>query len=261
MPAGAGLLIGGRRSSGSAFTPASLAGLTSWFRADLGHAPVSDGTELSSLLDQSGAGVLPSIATFGANHGPTFVASGINGKPDMDWSSGASTVLAGSSPTAILGTTGVTLFAVVRTTNTAAGRIYGMQYNAFHYLLAVNYSGGLGDGIASYLTADFTEARSDAPINDGNPHVVIGCWSTSDNTGRIYVDGPVAAATTAASATQPAPGGGDVNAAGAGSDGASVFQTYTGRLPEFGSYLRALDGVPADLAALLGYLKAEYGVP
>jgi hypothetical protein len=254
---GVGPLIVGRGSGGSPFTPPSLSGCDAWFRADLGRT--MSGSEITSIADQSGALLLPSLDRIST--GPTYLASGINGLPDIQWDAGSSTTLAASSlPLIVLGTTAITLFAIFQTSNSAAGRLWGMQYNAFHYLLAVNYSGGFGDGIVSYLTEDASEARSDTPLTDGTPHVAIACWSQSDNTARLYIDGTTPALITAASVGPIAPLAGDVNAAGAGSDGVSVFQTYTGQMPEWGAYDRALDAVPADLAALVGYLKGRAGL-
>jgi hypothetical protein len=234
------------------FTPPDLTLCTSWFRADLGVS--LSGSEVTDLADQSGAGILPTLTRVGALPGPTLDSSGIGGRADLIWDAGIGTLLAGNMAM-LAGVDGITLAVIMQSTNTAAGRMWGMQYNAFHYLLGVNLSGGLGDGIASYVTEDITEARSDAPVNDGTTHIIIGTWSAVDELARIYIDGTTPAIITAVSATAPTSGAGDVNAAGGGSDGSAIYQGYTGRMPEFLSYGRPLDADGgADLVTLYNYL-------
>lgn len=242
-------------ASSGGFTPPDLSLCTSWFRADLGVS--LSGSEVTDLADQSGAGILPTLTRVGALPGPTLDPTGIGGRADLIWDAGIGTLLAGNMAM-LAGVDGLTLALIMQSTNTAAGRLFGMQYNAFHYLLGVNLSGGLGDGIASYFTADITEARSDAPVNDGTTHIIMATWSAADELARLYVDGTTPAIITAVSATAPASGAGDVNAAGGGSDGAAVYQGYTGRMPEFLSYGRPLDaGGGADLVTLFNYLTGN----
>lgn len=226
--------------------PSSMAGLNSWFRAD--SNVTFNGSKVASIGDKSGAGVLPSLSASGAQQ-PTFLPSGIGGLPDIQWSS--VTGLVGSS--ALLGTTGVSLFAIIQTTDATADRIvWGMRYALFHYSFDLNRTSNL----LSYTTFNSTIAYSAAAINDGAPHFVVSTWSTSDNTARLYVDGALQSTVTSASViTNPAT---DYNAAGCGSIGpGTIVGSYTGQMPEWGSFSRALTA--AEVATLTTYGKNQIG--
>lgn len=71
-------------ASAAAFTPASLTGLTAWYKADAGTSSTVNGTALSAWNDQSGNGNNLTQAT-GVNQ-PTYQAAVQNGLPIVRFS-------------------------------------------------------------------------------------------------------------------------------------------------------------------------------
>jgi len=98
------------------FTPQSIAGLKMWVKADAGIT-YGSGSSVSGWADQSGNG--NSFAQGTASKQPTFVASGINGRPSLQFA-------AGNSQTMTVSTNfpaPVTVLYVARMTGGTMGRI------------------------------------------------------------------------------------------------------------------------------------------
>ncbi len=245
-----------------AWDPAIVASNNAWFKA--GNSQSLTGALINSLGDNSGAGILATLTSSGAAR-PTYIApggAGINGLADIAWTSaGGGTNLIGNNT--LLATTAITSFAIFKTTSTAVGRLWGMQYADYHHELTVNKLDGLipdgGVGTTNFTVPGNNFARADLGSNDGNPHTLIGTWSQSDNTARLYLDGTIASqtGTNAAVITNAV---NDTNAAGCGyrASNGVIYEPFTGNMPEWGTFNTVLSS--SDRIKLAIYLASQAGI-
>lgn len=245
-----GISVANNYASGVAWSPASLPGLNSWFRAD-SNVTLATG-KVSAIGDKSGAAVLSSLSQATAGAQPLFVASGINALADITW--GTSTALGGNQT--LLGSTALTLACIFKTSQATLGRLWGMSYNGYDYGFEINRVAG---ALSFFINgANFADSNS-TTLNNNLAHVAIATWSTVDNTGRLYIDGTTAATSTLTAAGSIVHTSTDENAAGASLDsGNAPFTGYVGNMPEWLSS----NAVPSagDLNNLWTYLRGRAGI-
>lgn len=247
-----------QKSSGGtpAWSPASLPGLVLWLRASAGVT--LNGSTISAMADQSGAGIITSFAQATASAQPTFIAaggSGINGKADISWSPSTATGIYGT--TASLFTTAGTWATAFKTTTSQTDRtMCGARFNNYHFDLSTDTVNG-GQYLAranTSVSGTVVHKSTSTALNDGAVHTLIAVWTGATLT--LYVDGAAQAAPPACTGTLVSPAtnndpncwGGAINAAGL------VSNQWVGQSPE---YIVAHQAASAgDVANLHTYLAA-----
>jgi hypothetical protein len=233
------------------FNPSFIPSLTSWFRADLGMT--LSGSDVVTWIDQSGAGIQPSLSPLIAS--PQYEASGINGLPDLTFVAASSQSLVGTN--ALLGTTGVTLFGIFRTTSAGVHCIWGMQYNAYHYAIFLNVN-SVTAGQLWFYDGNADHVISPATYNDGAPHCFVSTYDSGSGDMKLYVDNgstPVVTGTGSGTIQNTA---GDLNAIGSSTGASANDRYFSGSIAEVGSYSAALASV--NVAKLMSYLKTRAGI-
>jgi hypothetical protein len=176
----------------SGFNPKSIAGLSAWFDALDAASITLNGSTVSQWLDKSGSGRTLSQAS--ASQQPSYVTSGISGKPSLELDgtnhnmSGSSTLI--SQP--------FTVYAVVKSDDTATNRnimsggtsgtppVLAVNSSEFLVLFAgANLAATSGDvKTASVLTGLFDGSssagrRNGTQVVSGNAGTI--AWSPTDN--------------------------------------------------------------------------------
>lgn len=248
-----GFLAMAARAQGGApaFTPLSIAGLTSWFRADLGMT--LSGADVTTWDDQSAAGILPTLTPLLAS--PQYVASGINGNPDLNYTAASTQSLKGS--TTVLGTTAVALFGIFKSSGIGIYLLWGMQYNFYHHAVFMNYSGA-NAGKLSLLDGSGVEIQSPATYNNGAPHVFVGTYTSVGGAMALYVDDGASPVVTGTGSGAIANAALDKNAVGGSTGAAASDRYFNGSIPEVGSYNVVPSG--PDIISLVNYLKTRAGI-
>lgn len=229
-------------------TPAQIFGanLVLWARADLGVT--LNGSTVAAWADQSGAGNNLAQGTGAAQ--PTFLASGINGLADMQYSGGQ--FLIGTATDIV--TTALTAAIIMKTSTLAnADQPFGKGEATTQWLFA-----GATAGKIRLSIGGGNNAISDNAVNDNAVHYVTGRWASAVSGGLITlsVDGVDQATTSTFVGTIS---GIDKNGTGSeisSADAGASF--YTGQLPEV--VLANVLASAAQLAALNAYLKSRAGL-
>lgn len=223
--------------------------LTSWFKADEGITLNSG--NVSNWTDVSYEGKTDMAQPTAAAQ-PLFVSSGMNSLPDLSLS--GSTWLYGSST--VLGTTGVTLFGIFKTSSNGTMLVFGMQYNDYHHALFMNGNGSSIGQLFFTVVDGASITISTAAYNDNNPHCFICTYNGSDV--RIYVDDPTTAVATGSTSGNITNFNGDLNAIGSSTGAGPVNDRYfIGHISEVGSYSSALDA--PSIVSLMMYLRGRAG--
>lgn len=253
---GGGFSSGG--SAGAAPVPvlpptAIGTGLKAWFRADSGVT--LNTTKVASYADKSGAGITPTFGQDDTSLQPTWTSSGINSLPDIVF--GGGTFLSGSS--ALYGTTGVTIFGIMKTTSIGTMFLWGMQYNQYHYALFMN-SDGAHQGQLSFFPSDnLNVVPTPSTYHDGLPHCFVGTFDSNTGACALYVDNGVTPVTSIiGSPTLIGNGVQDKNAMGSSVGAVGNDRVFNGNIPEVGAYDNPLSA--PDVASLMSYLRSRAGI-
>lgn len=197
-----------------------------------------DGTKITAWDDELGA---HDMAQTTDAVRLTYVASGINSKPQATGAGGGTGMYTDSTP---WGTTAITLGVAVAWTSSTANRIvFGSQYNGYHYSIGTDATNpGQVDFRLGTDGQNLTTIKSDSTsLNDGVLHDVICTWDGS--TMRMYVDGVLQAETASVSGTIDTPASlSDLNSIGGG------VSTSNQNAP-FGGFIGIIKGAVACSAA------------
>lgn len=232
--------------SGRFATPADIAGLVGWWRADLG---VTTATGVSQWNDQSTSGFNVAQATGSAQ--PALIASAYNGKPCVRFVSASSQVLTRAS-TDILAAGAYSIFAACKMTanNQAAFSNCGSASNG----IGMPFTDGANRSVLHPGVAAFDDAAFNASA--------LEIWSavrgaSAKPTLRIL---SAPASLSGAATTMVDPGASANLAIGARTDQASgvPFGFLDGDIAEIAVYNVAL--TDAQVFAIENYMRARYGV-
>lgn len=239
-------------SNSHGIVPTDLSNSTSWFRADLGIT--LNGSTVASWADNSRAAICPTLEQSDDSLQPTYIASGINSLPDIQFHDVTNSYLYGS--TDLLGTTGITLFVTFKTSNSGTEFIWGMQYNDYHYSIFMNPDAS-HPGQVSFFNGNADFAMSPLTYNDNQPHVLIASYDSTSGDIKLYIDSttPIATATGSGTIQNSVA---DKNSVGSSTGSAANDRYFTGHIPELGSYSRAI--TPSEVASLMTYLKDRAGI-
>ena len=230
--------------AGTTWTPASLgSSLVQWI--------IGDNATASLASDQSTGGH-DMVEVTGANQ-PTIVAASLNGHSVIRFGGGTQHMQSGAWQ---VGTTAMTTFMVLRVTSLGTTIAYSKALNTTDWEWA-----GQGSGIIAWDIAGANKALSNAAVDGGTAHVLIGTYDSTlspSPTTKMYVDGTLQ--TTQGTSSAAITNGSDLVGLGAyvgGTD--NSLANMTGDIAEAGACNRAL--TTGEIAQLQAYLKAKYGTP
>lgn len=244
---GFGPILSGPRGGTPALDPLAIFGANcvTWCRTDVG-VTVSTGV-VTAWSDQSSSGNDQNAGT-----GPAYNASGIGGLPDFTFD-GTTTYLFGTSADLVV--SAVTAWAIIKSTalNDSLQQFWGKGLSSTEWLFT-------GDSGKVQFAVTGAHAESDAPLNDGNPHVVVGIWDKSASGGApsLYVDGVLQSSSVGTSTSDIS--GVDANGCGALLSSGAALQIfgYAGSLGEIG--LANIAASPTQITQLNAWLMPRAGL-
>lgn len=239
--------IRGNRRGGSASqatSPAALSGLVQWLRGDIGASA-------SAWTDQSTGGHNGAQPTGGKQ--PSVVASVINGHA-VERFAGAQGMPSGAWQVA---TVAMSFFTVVKIASLGTATIYSKAFAGTDWEVT-----GAGAGIVYWAVSSGggTKAQSNAAIDGGTPHVLIGTYDSTlgSNQTKLYVDGVLQ--TTQGTFAGPIPFGADQVCVGSYSSSIDTeAANLTGDVAEAGLVSRAY--TTAEIAGVNAFFKSLYATP
>jgi hypothetical protein len=240
-------LVAATSGGGSAFSPASIAGLKLWLDASQ-ITGLNDGDAVTTWADLSGNGYDATQAT--GSKKPTYSANALNGKPVVQFD-GVDDVLLNATFTHAQSVSAGTLFVVRRVSNPAlAAWLIDLSNSQLSDFQNVNLGVAYVGGAYGYSARSTTAATVTSIIYDGS-------LSGDDNRLKLRFDGV---------AKNPLTFGGVIPATtSAGTVGFGVGARMTGAqfllgyVAESLFYNRALTTL--EMAQVEAYLRAKWGTP
>lgn len=239
------------------FAPDQLANLALWLKAD--SISPADGSAVASLADSAGSGLTFAQAT--GTKQPLWIASGIGGKPALDFDGIDDFLIIGSSS---LGqnVSGLTMCVVARSDTVVAAdrRLFGLSGNTISTSRAIIYQGR--NTLATYgaggrrLSADVFQEVNGVAM-DLNPRIQVAKFDFAGARLDHWVNGATAGALAGFQTAGLSENSAALNSAiGSGPDGSGGW--FDGRIAEVVVYHRALPDAERD--SVESYLGAKYGI-
>jgi hypothetical protein len=228
------------RPLATGFNPKSIAGLSAWFDALDAASITLNGATVSQWLDKSGSGRTLSQAT--AANQPSYVTSGINGKPSLELDGGTIQSMSGNS-NAI--SQPFTMYAVAKSDDTASNRnLLSGGTSGTPPVLAVNSSEFLNLFAGANLAATSGDVKTAS--------VLTGLFDGSSSAGR-HNGSQVSSGNAGTTAFSPTNNGLSLGTFAGGSS-----QRWDGLIGEI--LLYSGKHTATQLAAIERYLGRKWGI-
>lgn len=226
------------------FFPTSISDLSLWLVSSSGVETISG--DVSNWSDASGNS--HDFTSFDSDVRPTFLTSGINEKPDMLYD-GYKTLYGASS---LNPSSAITVFGIFSTSNRNTSTIIGKGFTQSNFILGLDIN-----GFSEFSGLGSSTGVSDFPLNDNEPHVIVGIFDNISQTYRQYIDG-VKQLNTGTSIFDLLSVVYPINVGALTDDGSTIHDPFIGDISEVGIYDKAL--VVSEIERLNIYLLNKAGI-